>query len=31
MAQADGVSVRTVYKWLKCFREEGKPGLMDRS
>ncbi|WP_430472504.1 leucine zipper domain-containing protein [Zestomonas insulae] len=25
------MSVRTVYKWLKCFREEGKPGLMDRS
>lgn len=26
-----GVGVRTAYKWLKRFREEGKPGLMDRS
>jgi len=25
-----GVSARTVYKWLKRFREEGKAGLLDR-
>lgn len=30
-AQAAGVSVRTAYKWLKRFREEGESGLMDRS
>jgi len=30
-AQAAGVSVRTAYKWLKRFHEEGAPGLMDRS
>ena len=30
-AQAMGVSVRTAYKWLKRFHEEGAPGLMDRS
>lgn|SRR5690606_14691800 len=30
-AQAAGVSVRTAYKWLKRFREEGAPGLFDRS
>ena len=30
-AQAAGVSVRTAYKWLKRFREEGEIGLMDRS
>ena len=26
-----GVSVRTAYKWLRRFREEGESGLMDRS
>lgn len=31
VAQASGVSVRTVYKWLKRFREEGSIGLVDRS
>lgn len=31
VAQASGVSVRTVYKWLKRFREEGPAGLADRS
>lgn len=31
VAQAAGVSVRTVYKWLKRFREEGPAGLSDRS
>lgn len=30
-AQAAGVSVRTAYKWLRRFREEGEIGLMDRS
>ena len=30
-AQAAGVSVRTAYKWLRRFREEGESGLMDRS
>lgn len=30
-AQAAGVSVRTAYKWLKRFREEGEAGLQDRS
>lgn len=30
-AQASGVSVRTAYKWLKRFREEGVAGLQDRS
>lgn len=30
-AQAAGVSVRTAYKWLRRFREEGGSGLMDRS
>jgi len=30
-AQAAGVSVRTAYKWLRRFREEGEAGLMDRS
>ncbi|WP_162988009.1 leucine zipper domain-containing protein, partial [Stutzerimonas urumqiensis] len=28
-AQAAGVSVRTAYKWLRRFREEGEAGLMD--
>lgn len=31
VAQAAGVSVRTVYKWLKRFREEGWTGLENRS
>ncbi|ATJ81412.1 IS481 family transposase [Halomonas beimenensis] len=31
VAQAQGVSVRTVYKWVRRFREEGLPGLQDRS
>lgn len=30
-AHAAGVSVRTAYKWLKRFREEGSEGLADRS
>ena len=30
-AHAAGVSVRTAYKWLKRFREEGLEGLLDRS
>lgn len=30
-AHATGVSVRTVYKWLKRFREEGQAGLYNRS
>lgn len=30
-AQAAGVSVRTAYKWLRRFREEGESGLLDRS
>ena len=30
-AHAAGVSVRTAYKWLKRFKEEGAPGLFDRS
>jgi len=30
-AHAAGVSVRTAYKWLKRFKEEGREGLFDRS
>lgn len=30
-AHAAGVSVRTAYKWLKRFRQEGREGLVDRS
>lgn len=30
-AHAAGVSVRTAYKWLRRFREEGPAGLQDRS
>ncbi|MWV16909.1 IS481 family transposase [Pseudomonas sp. L-22-4S-12] len=30
-AQAAGVSVRTAFKWLRRFREEGETGLLDRS
>lgn len=30
-AHAAGVSVRTAYKWLKRFRQEGAEGLADRS
>jgi transposase InsO family protein len=30
-AHAAGVSVRTAYKWLKRFRQEGSDGLADRS
>jgi transposase InsO family protein len=30
-AQAAGVSVRTVSKWLRCYRLEGELGLLDRS
>jgi transposase InsO family protein len=30
-AHAAGVSVRTAYKWLKRFKQEGSEGLMDRS
>ena len=31
VACAMGVSIRTVYKWRRRFREEGLPGLQDRS
>lgn len=31
VAQAMGVSSRTVYKWLRRFREAGSAGLRDRS
>ena len=30
-AQAAGISKRTAYKWLRRFRLEGTPGLLDRS
>ncbi|MGH9904553.1 MAG: leucine zipper domain-containing protein [Pyrinomonadaceae bacterium] len=30
-ASAAGVSVRTVYKWLARYRNEGLSGLIDRS
>lgn len=30
-AHAAGISVRTAYKWLRRFKEEGTAGLMDRS
>ena len=30
-AQAAGVSERTVYRWLKRWRQEGAQGLADRS
>jgi len=30
-AEAAGVSVRTVSKWLACYRAEGEDGLVDRS
>ncbi len=30
-AEAAGVSVRTVSKWLRRFRDEGEDGLLDRS
>lgn len=28
-AAAAGVSVRTVSKWLRCYRAEGEEGLFD--
>lgn len=31
VAEASGVSRATVYKWLRRFKEEGAPGLRDRS
>jgi len=31
VAQAMGVSVRTVYKWVARYRDEGRDGLSDRS
>lgn len=31
VAQAQGVSVRTVYKWLNRFRQKGYAGLEDRT
>ena len=31
IATAFGISVRTVYKWLKRFREHGPSGLIARS
>jgi len=30
-AEAAGISERTGYRWLARFREEGEPGLLDRS
>lgn len=30
-AEAAGVSVRTVSKWLRCYRLRGEEGLLDRS
>ena len=27
---AAGVSVRTIYKWIACYKAEGAPGLRDR-
>jgi len=30
-AEAAGVSVRTVSKWLRRYRSEGEDGLLDRS
>jgi transposase InsO family protein len=30
-AEAAGVSVRTVSKWLRCYRTEGEEGLLDRT
>jgi len=30
-AEAAGVSVRTLYKWLRRYREQGVEGLLDRS
>jgi len=30
-AEAAGVSVRTVSKWLRCYRAEGEDGLLDHS
>ncbi|MGH8729742.1 MAG: leucine zipper domain-containing protein [Burkholderiales bacterium] len=30
-ALAAGVSIRTVYKWLARYRNEGPAGLLDRS
>ena len=29
-AEAAGVSLRTAYKWLARYRDEGRPGLADR-
>lgn len=31
VAEAFGISVRTVFKWLRRFREHGRAGLADRS
>lgn len=31
VAQAKGISVRTTYKWLRRYREEGEVGLQNRS
>ncbi|UYG06495.1 IS481 family transposase [Halomonas sp. M4R1S46] len=31
VAQAQGVSVRTVYKWVRRYRQEGEAGLQNRS
>ena len=30
-AEAAGVTERTVWRWIKRFREEGEQGLVDRS
>ena len=30
-AHAAGVSARTAYKWLRRYKEEGWPGLLERS
>ena len=30
-AEAASVSVRTVSRWLRCYRRDGEEGLLDRS
>lgn len=30
-AESAGVTVRTTYKWLRRFREEGERGFLDRN
>ncbi len=31
VAQAQGISVRTVYKWVRRYQKEGESGLQNRS